>query len=128
MTESNLTTGIKIVIPQQSWASGVSAALAPTKMVRGKCEQIVVEINDNTGDKTLTLTITNADGATLFSQGAIPENAKTVYYANSNKATQDANFNAFLADELCTFTMTPSGDPSTSGMTADVAIYVDPLK
>jgi len=114
----------KLSLPQQSWASGVTAAKAPTLAVRGKCEQIVVDISVNTGTVTATLTITNADGATLYTKAGIPTGAKTVYLANSNKGTQDADFNAFLADEICTFTITPSGDPSTTGVTIDVALYV----
>ena len=110
----------KLVLPQQSWASGVTAAKAPTMIVRGRVEQIIVIINDNTGNATATLTITNADSAQLYTKIGIPENAKTVY--NANKATAD--FDKFYADEICTFTITPSGDPSTSGMTVDVALYV----
>ena len=115
----------KYTIPQQSWASGVTAALTYTLPMHGRVEQIVVKINNNTGDATLTLAITSeTQDGTLYSQAAIPENASTVYRANSEKASQDANFNAFLVDEKVTLTMTPSGDPSTSGMTADIAIYV----
>jgi hypothetical protein len=94
------------------------------KIVHGRCEQIVFKINDNTGNATGRLTILNADGATLYDKSGIPENASTVYKAISNKSSQDADFDPFLMDEQCTFEMTPSGDPSTSGMTMDVALYV----
>ncbi len=114
----------KLILSQQTWASGATAAVAPTMMVHGKVEQIVVRINDNTNNVTATLTITNADSAQLYTKAAIPENARTVYLANSNLAVQDAAFDAFLADEICTFTITPSGAPGTSGMTVDVALYV----
>lgn len=115
----------KYTLPQQSWASGVTAATTPTMSVHGRVEQIVVKINNNTGSATLTLAITSEnESGSLYSQAAIPKNATTVYRANSEKATQDANFDAFLVDEKLTFTCTPSGDPSTSGMTADIAIYV----
>jgi hypothetical protein len=113
----------KMVIPQQSWADGVTTARVPTLAIHGRCEQIVVEVNDNTGNATLTLTITNADGATIYTKAGIPENAKTVYQANPIGST-DVDFISFLADEICTFTMTPSGDPGASGMTADVAVYM----
>ena len=111
----------KIKIPQQSWASGITAATTPTYALHGRVEQIVVKINNNTGNATLTLTITSEnESGELYTKTGIPENASTVY--NANKATPD--FDAFLADEICTFTFTPSGDPGASGMTADVAIYV----
>ena len=114
----------KIVLPQQSWADGITAATTPTLPIHGRVEQIVVEINDNTGNVTLTLNVKNSDGAQLYNKAGIPENALTVYSANSEKGTQDADFNAFLADEICTLTCTPSGDPGDSGMTADIAFYV----
>ncbi len=92
--------------------------------VRGKVEQIAVKINDNTGNATATLSITNANGGVLFSQIGIPENETTIYRAQSMGAT-DSDFEAFLADEICTFTITPSGNPGASGMTVDVALYIN---
>ncbi len=107
-------------VPQQSWATGVSAVLTPTMAVRGKVEQIVVEISDATNGITFTLTITNSNGGTLYTQAGIAENAVTVY-----KATSDStDFNAFLGDEICTFTLTPSGDPGASGVTVDAVMYM----
>jgi len=111
------------VLPQQTWASGVTAAKSFTYKIEGRIEQIEVKINNNTGDRTLTLAIASQNGATLFSQAAIAENATTRYNANSEKGTQDASYDAFLVDEICTFTVTPSGDPGTSGMTADIVLY-----
>ena len=111
----------KITLPQQSWANGVKADIVITCPIHGKVEQIVVKINDNTGNRTLTLTITSQnESGQLYTKAGIPENATTVY--NANKATAD--FDAFLCDEICTFTFTPSEDPGTTGMTADVALYV----
>ncbi len=114
----------KTKLQQQTWANGVSAATNPTAPMHGRLEQIKVTINNNTGNRTLTLAIKDADGDTLLTIAAIPENATTVYTANSEKAVQDANFDALLLDEICTFTCTPSGDPGASGMTADISLYV----
>jgi hypothetical protein len=109
---------------QATWVSGATAAVAKTKNVIGCCEQIAVKVNDNTGDRTATVTITDENGATLFSKSGIAENATTTYFARSYKATQDADFNPFLAVGVLTATITPSGDPSTSGMTVDVYLYL----
>ena len=112
-------------LPTQSWVSGVTAALESTMMVRGRVEQIKVKVNNNTGNATATVLIKEADGsATLFNKGTIAENATTVFKALSNLATQDADFDPFLSAEKLQFTVTPSGDPSTSGMTVDVSLYL----
>ena len=114
----------RLPIEQQSWASGATAALAPIRKVTGRVEQIVVKISNATNGITFTLTITDEDSAQLYTKASIAENATAIYTANSNKATQDADFNAFLADGTLTFTLTPSGDPGASGVTVDVAVFV----
>jgi len=109
---------------QGTWISGVSAALEKTLVVNGRCTQIAVKVNNNDGDKTATVVIKDANGATLFSQAGIAEATTTSFFAESHKDTQDATFNPFLAIGTLTATLTPSGDPSTSGMTIDVYLYV----
>jgi len=115
------------VFEQQTWANGASGAdltMTLTRRLHGRCEQIEVKINDNTGNRTLTLTVASEIGGTLYTQAGIPENADTIYRANSQKSTQDANFDAWLADEKCTITAVLSGDPSTGGATADIAFWM----
>lgn len=114
----------RLDFPQAAWASGVTEAVAATMAVNGVVEQIAVKVNDNTGNRTATVTITDENGATLFTKSGIAENATTTYFARSYKATQDADFNPFLAVGTLTATITPSGDPSTSGMTVDVYLYL----
>jgi hypothetical protein len=104
------------VIPQQTWADDVTAAITLTHMIRGKVTQISVKINDN--DATLTLTISDENAGQLFSKAAIPKNATTVY-----KATSDAtDFNAFICDGKITLLFTPSGDPGANGLEVDVIL------
>jgi hypothetical protein len=114
----------RLEFAQGVWASGASGALQKTMTVNGCCEQITVKVNDNTGNRTATVTITDENGATLYSQATIPENATTLYVARSHKGTPDASFNPFLAAGVLTATITPSGDPGASGMTVDVALYL----
>ena len=109
---------------QAAWANGVTAAVEKTMQVNGIVEQIAVAVNNNTGNRTGTVTITDENGATLFTQASIAENATTTYFARSYKATQDADFNPFLAVGTLTATITPSGDPGASGMTVDVIFFV----
>lgn len=111
---------------QATWASGITAAVEKTLNVNGCCEQIAVKVNDNTGNRTATVTIKDENNATLYSKSAIAENATTTYFARSYKATQDADFNPFLAVGTLTATITPSGDPGASGMTVDVYLYLKP--
>ena len=115
------------VFEQQSWANGATGAALTktlTRRLHGRCEQIEVKINDNTGNRTLTLTVLSEIGGIFYTKAAIPENADTIYRANSQKAVQDADFNAFLADEKCTITAVLSSDPGTGGATADIAFWM----
>ena len=109
---------------QQSWASGETTATTEDITICGTIIAITVEINDNTGNRTLTLALADADSAALYSKAAIPEAATTPYDAESSKSTPDADFNPIPVNGVITGTFTPSGDPSTSGMTADVTLYV----
>lgn len=111
----------RLEFTQQSWADGESTAATVTLAnVNGLCEQIEVIINNNTNDVTGTVTITDADSGQLFTKSGISENASTIL-----KATSDAtDFDAFLACGTLTATITPSGDPGTSGVTIDVYMYL----
>jgi hypothetical protein len=109
---------------QATWASGVSSAVVKTLNVNGVCEQIAVKVNNNTGNRTATVTITDENGATLFTKSGIAENATATYFARSYKGTPDADFNPFLVAGTLTATITPSGDPGESGMTVDVYLYL----
>ena len=114
-------------LAQQSWVNGVSAAIEDIdfKDVKGKCSQLEVTLNNNTNNVTATVTIKTANGGILYTKAAIPENASTVYIANSLGGTTDSDFKAFLASGDLLVDITPSGDPGTSGLTVDVDIYLE---
>jgi hypothetical protein len=115
----------RITIPPHTFANGITAALEKTrKNVRGRCEQIEVVINNNTGNATATVLIESDLGGTLYTKAGVPENATTVYQARPVGST-DADFTAFLCASDLTVTVTPSGDPGASGMTVDVYLYLD---
>jgi len=112
----------KISLTEQSWASAESGALTGTITLVGRCEQVEVDVAENTTNGiTFTVALTTADGAALFSQAAIADNGSTLF-----KATSDAtDFDAFLAAEIVTFTITPSGAPGATGATVNVGVYLE---
>lgn len=113
-------------VEQHTFANTVIAALDKTlKGAKGICEQVEVIVNDNDGNKTATVAITTDNSGTLFSVAGIAENATTILHGLSHKATRDASFNPFLVSGSdLTVTVTPSGDPGSSGMTVDVYLYL----
>lgn len=115
----------RVRFTQQSWASGETGALTSQVDVCGKVVQVEFIISNATNGITFTGTVTNADSSQLYTQAAVPENASTPYFSESNKGTQDADFNPFWLDGVSTVTLTPSGDPGASGVTVDFIITVE---
>jgi len=123
--KSYIQTCGKKIITEMSWASGVSgAALIQTEdvIMNGKCSQVEVDVGeDTTANITFTVAVTTEDGGVLFSVASIGDNGSTIL-----KATSDAtDFDAFLAAEVVTVTVTASGDPGTTGATVNVGFYLE---
>lgn len=124
--KSYIQTCGKRMITELTWASGSSAAQTDDMIINGKCSQIEVDVAENTtNDITFTVAVTTVDGGSLYSQASIPDNGSTIYQAYSLGGTTDSDFNAFLMAETVTVTVTPSGDPGTTGATVNVGIYVE---
>ena len=102
----------RVKLAQYTWASGAAAAVEKSFPFNGIVQQFVTVVNDNTGNRTATVAIHDEDGYTIHSTSGIAENATTV-----TKLTADTQ--AYVPNG-CTIKVTPSGDPSTSGMTVDV--------
>ena len=102
----------RIKLAQYSWASGETAAVEKSFPFNGIVQQFVTVVNDNTGNKTATVTIEDEDDYTIYSLGGIAEAATTV-----TKLTADTQV---YVPNGCVVKVTPSGDPSTSGMTVDL--------
>jgi hypothetical protein len=111
----------QIRIPQQSWASGSSAARSVKLNDQGQVSQISFKANNTTNAITFTLTISDENSGQLYTKAAIPRNATTVYHAT--KDTED--FHEFIIGPGCTATITPSGDPGASGAAVDVILGVE---
>ncbi len=104
-------------------SKGESTAETTTEIINGTIGQITVTINDNTANATATVSISDEDGAVLWTEAAIAENATTVFQYNTRSSTDLPM--ALLCAGTITITVTPSADPNTSGMTTDVVIYGD---
>lgn len=103
---------------QMTWANGESAAAdSSTCGINGIVKQLVVTLNNNTNNVTATVAVKDLSGNSLYSKGAFAENATTAEYP-IHDATDDHN------DDLVVngfyLTVTPSGDPGTSGLTVDI--------
>jgi hypothetical protein len=109
---------------QGVWADTETGALQKTlSNINGEIGAIDIVISDATNAITFTVAITNANGATIYSEAGLAENASHFKVAYSNKGTQDADFNPALVNGDLTATLTPSGDPGASGVTVDVTVY-----
>lgn len=112
----------KVVIEEETWAAAVSTAATQTFPLIGKCTQIEFDCAENTTNNiTFTLEVATADGGVLFTKASLADNGSTIL-----KATSDAtDFDAFLAAETVTVTLTPSGAPGATGATVNVGFYME---
>ena len=110
----------KFQFSQLSWASGVTSSKTAELNVNVTIERIDVIVSNATNAITMSIKMTDENSATCVDTIAtISENATSTYLAS--KATPD--FPACPVNNTLTLTVTPSGDPGTSGVTADVIIY-----
>ncbi len=115
----------KVMLTEQSWSTGETAAATETRVIVGKCSQIEVDVAENTTNGiTFTVAVATADGGSLYSQAAIADNGSTIYRSYS-KGASDSDFEAFLMAESVTITTTPSGDPGATGATVNVGVYLE---
>lgn len=110
---------------QGEWASGESGALEKTLYgLTGTIYAIEVVVSTTTNNITFTVALVSENSAALYSKASIADDGSTWLDSESNKATQDADFNPIPVVGNVIATLTPSGDPGTSGATCDVLIYM----
>lgn len=105
----------RVECDQLSWASGDSTAQSFAFPINGVIQEFTAVLNDNTGNKTVTVAIRDEDNYSLYTSGALAENATTV-----TKLTADTQ--VYVPDG-CNVLVTPSGDPGASGLTVDLVFY-----
>ena len=120
--QSYIQTCGKVCTNGLTFSKGETDAETETIVLNGKCSQVEVEVSADTSNNiTFTVAVTTSDGGTLFSKAAIADNGSTIL-----KATSDAtDFDAFLAAEKVTVTITPSGDSGDTGATVYVGFYLE---
>jgi len=101
---------------QFSWASGASAAKTQPISHNGFLKQFYTIINDNTGNRTLTVEILDQDSVSVYSLAGIAENATTT--------TQLTTTTMAPVGEKYFVKVTPSGDPGASGMTVTLKMFL----
>ena len=115
----------------QTFPATLTAALAPTiPNVNGTIVAMDIVTTDTEDGITYTVTITNGNGAAIFSEASLTDNASHWRVARSNKGTPDANFNEAPVAGTLTATITPSNKPDAAAVgaktaTVTVTLYVE---
>lgn len=116
----------------QTFPPTANNSLAPTiGKINGRITAIDIVTTDTEDGITYTVTITNANGATIFSEAALVDNTSHRRGGRSEKVTQDADFNIQpVASEELTATILPSAPPDAGDVgskiaTVTVTIYVE---
>lgn len=104
------------------WASGASAAKESSKISsnygvhQGQLVGFKLTVNNNTGNRTVTLGIKDKDGDVIYTSGACAEAVTTI--------TMGLNI-PLVEQEL--IVITPSGDPGESGLdVTNIRLYYNP--
>jgi hypothetical protein len=109
----------------KTWATGAghAAQTATLTNVNGICTRIDVVISSVTANPTITVTITDADGNTMFTFSTLADGTHHIKLARSNKSTQDADFNEVpFCEETLTASIDPSADAGGSDQTLSVGV------
>jgi hypothetical protein len=102
------------LMPQFTWASGVSAAVEKDIVTNGRMRWIIGTANDSTNAITYTTTIADSDGTVLYTKTDWAE-------AATEKVVLTGDTEIFIPSNA-TMTITPSGDPGATGGTFDVTM------
>ncbi len=124
--EPNTHKVFRIEATQLSRDNGDANDVSTTVNINGTIRQITVGVNDNTGDKTVVISIIDDNGSVLFTTETIAEDTESAPIVQHFMTESSTDLPLLL---LVTGTITIdanlSGDPGTSGMTIDVVLYGD---
>lgn len=120
--ESGRFTVARYEFATQTFPATASAALAPTLTnLNGTIYAIEIVTTDTEDGITYTTAITSGNSASLFSEGSLADNSTHWRDAESEKVTQDADFNPIPVASTLTCTITPSAAPDNSSVGAKTA-------
>ena len=105
---------------------GSTAQTASIAHVRGKCTRVDIVISAVTGNPTVDVSFTDANGvAILPAFNALADGTHHVKLAESHKAVPDADFNPVpFCDDTLTVSVDPSADPGGAAQTLNVDVYL----
>lgn len=108
------------------WVTGEghAAKTASIEHFTGLCTRIDIVISEVTGNPTVNVSFTDADGvAILPAFNALADGTHHVKLAVSHKAVQDADFNPIpFCEDTLTVSVDPSADPGGVAQTLTVSI------
>lgn len=98
--------------------------------INGTIKNIDIVATETEDNITYTVAITNANGATIFSEAALAHDTSHFKHAVSHKNAQDADFNPAMVNGTLTVLVTPSAAPDagavgTKTATVTVTIYLE---
>lgn len=114
----------QMVVP--SGASGATLTQTEDVTIEGVIRAISVGVNNNTGNKTVDVSIIDADGSVLFTGETVAEDtasAPTIQQFMTVSGT-DLPLYIVCAGKI-TVSAVMSGDPSTSTGLIDVSLYLE---
>jgi hypothetical protein len=114
---------------QQTYTAGGShAATTDTiQRVSGTIYRIDVLVSAVSESPTVAITWADQNGVKIIPDSllaSVSDGTNNIYLAESNKATQDANFNPVPHEGNITITVDPSATDADENMTVDVILYV----
>ena len=113
-------------LPQMTRDSGDANDVSEDIILNGIIRQITVGVNDNTGNKTVTIDIIDDNGSVLFTTATIAENTASAPTMQNYMTIADVNSPlTILVTGTITINANLSGDPGSGGMTIDVVLYGD---
>ncbi|MCK9598585.1 MAG: hypothetical protein M0R06_06050 [Sphaerochaeta sp.] len=111
----------------KTWITGAGHA-AETQVIGGVSGKLVgvrMWVSEVTGDPDVTVTITDEADLTLFSSGAKNDATNYRFGTESEKATQDADFDpTYFVNEALTVSIDPSADAGGTAQTLTVIVDV----
>ncbi len=89
--------------------------------LNGVIRQVTVTLNNNDNDVTTIIQIRDVNDSILWTETGIAENTQSVFQYNTRSST-DLPMALMVAGDV-TIGITPSGDPGSSTLTADVIVW-----